>query len=635
MEHSEQSQKDTVKTEFFRITGMSCIACQNRIEQKLASTDGVKSVIVSYRAGTAKVVYDTALVSSADIRKIVEELGYGISGNDSVIQAQPRTPVWARAFGLLAVIITAALLFDRYGASIFSAFPTAEAGMGLGMMFIIGLITSVHCIAMCGGINLSQTLAGNNRPAGVKSSLFPSLLYNGGRVVSYTITGGIAGGIGSVFSFSGRARGAVQLAAGVFMVIMGLNMLGLFPFLRYIAPHMPARLGSKLNRIKGTNTNPFIIGLLNGLMPCGPLQAMQLYALASGSALRGAAAMLLFALGTVPLMFGLGVLSTVLSKKFTHRVMTVGACIVTVMGITMFSQGWVLSGLSLDRFLPARAVSATQSTGKPAAGSSAARTENGVQTVSSTLASGRYPSITVQQGIPVKWTINAPPGSINGCNNRMVIPEYNIQYQFKTGENTITFTPDKTGTFRYSCWMGMIRSSIKVVADQAALDAAASEPDQLEPKPSGYTIPVNEIAVAHPDKYKGQNIQTVTITLTDEGFSPAVVVLQKDIPAQWIINNKSDDDGSSELRVPAYTTIVPLEKQSENSLFVMPRESFGFSTGDSIFFGYVKTVDDITKIDTAAVKKEASSFETLVYPDDYYNTSSSGSCCAGGGSGGY
>ncbi|HAH63519.1 MAG TPA: heavy metal transporter [Treponema sp.] len=614
---------------------MSCIACQNRTEQKLASTDGVKSVTVSYRAGTAKVVYDTALVSSAGIRKIVEELGYGIAGTDDVTQFQRRPPVAARAFGLLAVIVTAALLFDRYGASVFSAFPTAQAGMGLGMMFVIGLITSVHCIAMCGGINLSQTLAVNGRPAGMKSSLLPSLLYNGGRVVSYTITGGIAGGIGSVFSFSGRARGAVQLAAGIFMVIMGINMLGLFPFLRYIVPHMPARLGSKLNRIKGTNTNPFVIGLLNGLMPCGPLQAMQLYALASGSALRGAAAMLLFALGTVPLMFGLGVLSTVLSRKFTHRVMTVGACIVTVMGITMFSQGWVLSGLSLDRFLPARAVSGTQSTGKSAAGSSAARTENGVQTVSSTLASGRYPSITVQQGIPVKWTIDAPPGSINGCNNRMIIPEYNIEYQFKTGDNTITFTPDKMGTFRYSCWMGMIRSSIKVVADKAALDAAAAFPDPLEPKPSGYAIPVDEIAVARPDTYEGQKIQTVTITLTDEGFSPAVVVLQKDIPARWIINNRSDDDGSAELRVPAYTTVVPLEKQSENSLFVMPRKSFGFSTGDSIFFGYVKTVDDTAKIDTATVKKEASSFETLVYPDDYYNTGTSGSCCAGGGSGCY
>jgi Uncharacterized conserved protein len=621
--------ENTVKTEFFRITGMSCIACQNRIEQELSAAPGVRSAAVSYRAGTAKVVYDTSVLTADGIRKIVESLGYGVAGGNGDAQSARTLPAWARASGLLAVIIAAALLFDRYGVALFTSFPAAQTGMRLGMLFFVGLLTSVHCIAMCGGINLTQTLAVSGPRNGIKSSLVPGLLYNGGRVVSYTITGAAAGGIGSVFSFSGRARGAVQLAAGIFMVVMGINMLGLFPFLRRIVPHLPARLGAKLSRTRAARANPFIIGLLNGLMPCGPLQAMQLYALASGSALRGAAAMLLFALGTVPLMFGLGVLSTVLSSKFTHRVMTAGACIVAVMGITMFTQGWVLSGLSLPSAGGSSPVPAVTGTGAVQAGSAVSRTENGVQTVSSTLSSGRYPAITVQQGIPVRWTIHAPPGSINGCNNRMIIPEYNIEYQFKTGDNTISFTPDKTGTFRYSCWMGMIRSSIRVVADKAAVDEAAAAPDPLAPKPSGYTIPVNDIAVARPDTYEEKHIQTVRITLTDDGFSPAVVVLQKDLPAQWIITGRSDDEGSSEMRVPAYTTIVPLQKQTENSLFVMPRESFGFSTGDGIFFGYVKVVDSLKKINTAAVKKEAAAYETLVYPDEYYNTGSGGSCCAG------
>ena len=67
--------------------------------------------------------------------------------------------------------------------------------------------------------------------------------------------------------------------------------------------------------------------------------------------------------------------------------------------------------------------------------------------------------------MPVKWIIDAPKGSINGCNYKIYINEYGIEYQFKSGENIIEFTPTNAGTFRYSCWMGMIRGTITVIED--------------------------------------------------------------------------------------------------------------------------------------------------------------------------
>ena len=90
------------------------------------------------------------------------------------------------------------------------------------------------------------------------------------------------------------------------------------------------------------------------------------------------------------------------------------------------------------------------------------KTIDGVQVVESTLSPGRYPNITVQAGLPVKWVIYAPEGSINGCNYRILIQEYDVEYTFHTGENVIEFTPDSSGTIRYSCWMGMIQGSIFV-----------------------------------------------------------------------------------------------------------------------------------------------------------------------------
>ncbi len=87
-----------------------------------------------------------------------------------------------------------------------------------------------------------------------------------------------------------------------------------------------------------------------------------------------------------------------------------------------------------------------------------------VQEVTTELSRG-YEPITVQTGVPVKWTIKADKGSINGCNKTMVIPEYGIEHKFKEGDNVIEFTPTKSGTIPYSCWMGMINSKITITDD--------------------------------------------------------------------------------------------------------------------------------------------------------------------------
>jgi sulfite exporter TauE/SafE len=350
--------------------------------------------------------------------------------------------------------------FERL--NFFNVFPEAEAGMGYGMLFMIGLLTSVHCVAMCGGIHLSQCV----RPGltgGRFSVLRPSLLYNAGRVTAYTIVGGLVGALGSVVSFSGAAKGLVQLAAGVFMVIMGLNMLGIFPWLRRVAPRMPEKLAGK---IQGTNKSPLYVGLLNGLMPCGPLQAMQLYALATGSLFAGALSMLSFGLGTVPLMFGLGTLSSFLNKKFTGKMMTASAVLVVIFGVSIFSSGMSLAGLSLG-----------PSVSKLPSGKVAV-IEDDVQTVTIALAPGRYEPMVVQKGIPVKLIIQAGPRTINGCNNRIIIPKYKLEQKLKPGENIIKFTPLESGTVIYSCWMGMIRSSITVVDDLSRLEPAPASDSQ-------------------------------------------------------------------------------------------------------------------------------------------------------------
>ena len=89
--------------------------------------------------------------------------------------------------------------------------------------------------------------------------------------------------------------------------------------------------------------------------------------------------------------------------------------------------------------------------------------EDGTQYIRTEIDYGSYPAITVRQGIPVDWTIVVPEGKLNGCNGEILIPAYHIDVKLHEGENHITFVPQTVENVPYSCWMGMIKSSITVV----------------------------------------------------------------------------------------------------------------------------------------------------------------------------
>ena len=281
-------------------------------------------------------------------------------------------------------------------------------------------------------------------------------------------------------------QGILKIIAGIFMVLMGINMLGIFPGLRRFTPQIPRFLAGRVNQKKAGNRQPFIVGMLNGLMPCGPLQSMQIVALASGNPLAGAFSMFMFSLGTVPLMLGLGSFVSLLGKRFTKRVMEIGAVLVVVLGLAMLSQGFSLSGL-LDGTAGSQVEETLRSAGpnmgaEPlpesiASSESEAVSEEktDVQIVRSTLSGGRYPNITVKAGTPVRWIIDVPKGALNGCNYRMVLRAYGISHTFSEGENVIEFTPEETGTVNYTCWMGMIRGKI-FVTDEEENESLAEEP---------------------------------------------------------------------------------------------------------------------------------------------------------------
>ncbi len=449
-------------TRVLHIAGMTCTGCESRIENTLKKVEGIEAAKAIFSSSNVYITYNPEEASLKEIINRIEGLNYKVRNNpfDSVTSNNQKWKssgkVNKKNIQLIGTAFIFLILYVVINNTVgFNFVPQIDRSMGYGILFSVGLLTSLHCIAMCGGINLSVCVQSKNDFSGSgKSKLIPSILYNSGRVTAYTAVGGMVGALGSAVSFSGAAKGIVAIISGVFMLLMGLNMLDVIPGLRKLKLSLPKFLGTKISGGL-TQKGPFYVGLLNGLMPCGPLQAMQLYALGTGSPLAGAISMFLFSLGTVPLMFGLGAISSLLSGKFTRSMLKASAVLVMLLGLIMLSRGLTLSGTDLFQFTEKNVAIA----------SNIATIKDGVQVVSTRLDAGRYTPIIVQKAIPVRWNIRVEAGALNGCNNPVTIPIYNIQKKLNIGVNIIEFTPEEEGDIVYTCWMGMISSNIKVVED--------------------------------------------------------------------------------------------------------------------------------------------------------------------------
>ncbi len=444
------------------VDGMTCGSCEARIEKALGVLPGILSATARVRGGEVTVEYDEDRIDIAAIKAAIEKTGYPIRGTKGASTAI--------ALGIGLLLVAGYLVASASGA--FSSLPRIDASVGYATLFAIGLLTSIHCVAMCGGIALSQSVPNRGRVEESANDrlarLRPGLLYNAGRVVSYTAIGGLVGAIGSTFNFSPASKGAIAGLAGAFMLFLGLRMLGLIRSSPRAASLDlgPFRKAVSAISSRAQRGGPFAVGLLNGLMPCGPLQTMQLYALGTGSAVAGALSMFVFSLGTFPLMLAFGLTATLLPRKFVPVMVKASAVLVMFLGIVTFARAMALAGIEIPSG-SSSPVTTLEATNAPADGATSvglikAIVSGGRQTVLTEFTDGRYVPFAVQAGIPLTWTIRISEYDLNGCNEELVVPAYGIRKKLVPGDNVVEFTPAKSGRISYTCWMGMIRSSITV-----------------------------------------------------------------------------------------------------------------------------------------------------------------------------
>lgn len=191
-----------------------------------------------------------------------------------------------------------------------------------------------HCIGMCGGIIVAYSSTKIEGRWSEYAQAIAHLTYSMGRITTYTLLGAVFGAIGGVVSFNHIANGTLTLLAGIFMILTGLSLAGKLSFLTRLEHSFSgSRWYQEVFRqvLRSKSLYSFyVLGLLNGLLPCGLVYFFAVTAASTGSALWGAFVMLIFGLSTVPALFSLGMFAGIFTKSSMRKTMMSLAAIVVV-----------------------------------------------------------------------------------------------------------------------------------------------------------------------------------------------------------------------------------------------------------------------------------------------------------------
>ncbi|MBU1778518.1 sulfite exporter TauE/SafE family protein [Patescibacteria group bacterium] len=461
-----------------KINGIHCKSCKTLIETDIDVLEGVKDIDVDHQTGNCQIEFDDHKISQKKIFEKIEKLNYKVVEKiEPEKKSKKRISKQFIVAGILLVLFVIGYWLINYLGALELLSRLNEEKVGYWLILLIGILSSFHCIGMCGGLVVTYTArhCSVNKDKKICSST-PHIYYNLGRIISYSIIGGILGGIGSFFGVNSTFTGIITLIAGGFMILMGLSLATHFKWLEKIKLRTPDFIARFLYNQKHTKKpkGSFVIGLLNGFMPCGPLQAMQLYALASGSVMSGALSMGIYAAGTVPLMFGFGHFISMISQDRIKQVMKFSGVVVVILGLFMFNRGLINFGHGFRGFIPEESTSEIEYlvTGDV----------EEYQVVKMDLTYRGYsPNVLfIKKDIPVRWIINVK--QMSGCTDEIILPKYNIKKKLEYGENIIEFTPDTLGDIKFSCWMQMVWGKFVVSEGDVSANQQKLELQKVEPQ---------------------------------------------------------------------------------------------------------------------------------------------------------
>lgn len=246
------------------------------------------------------------------------------------------------------------------------------------------------------------------------------------------------------------------------MVAVALNLLNIHPIFRYAVIQPPKFLTRRVrNQSKSKDLfAPAFLGAMTVFIPCGTTLAMEALAISSGNSFTGAMVMFIFILGTMPVFFGIGWITSILGDNFRGKFLRIAAVAVLYLGITSMNGALTAGGSPITLQSVAEDISIAFAGSNTTQNNSVATTQSAEITITSR---GYFPNyIKVKKGLSVTITLKSQDAY--SCASAFRIPALGIAKNLQPNETqTITFTPEQAGQIPFSCSMGMFRGVIDVI----------------------------------------------------------------------------------------------------------------------------------------------------------------------------
>lgn len=340
--------------------------------------------------------------------------------------------------------------------------------MNLWVVFLTGLtVGGLTCLAVQGGLLASVIAAREEEEIeqGVnkRNSVFPTLSFLATKLIAYTLLGALLGAFGGAIGISQTTQIIMQFLAGLYMIAVALNLLNMHPIFRYAVIQPPRFLFKKVRSQSKSKDlfAPLLLGAMTVFIPCGTTLAMEALAISSTNAFLGAAIMATFVLGTSPLFFGVGWMTSILGDNFRAKFLKIAAVAVIYLGITSVNGALVAGGspITLQSIAENFQIN-TQPKNEKKLYSEVPLSQNAEIYIT---ASGYSPNyIRVRKDSPV--TLRLIGKDAYSCASAFRIPALGISRNLQPNETySFSFTPTQTGRITFTCSMGMYRGVIEVL----------------------------------------------------------------------------------------------------------------------------------------------------------------------------
>jgi sulfite exporter TauE/SafE/plastocyanin domain-containing protein len=502
-------------------------------------------------------------VPAAAIEHAINRAGYEI-GRTPWLERDPK--VWLTAGAGVLLVAALAVIASVTGLSDLASGVGDLSKGGLVVALLLGLAAGVStCMALVGGLilGLSAAFASARSTTGASATsaaaqMRPAGVFVIGRIAGYAVFGAALGAVGASITMPPQVTAVLMVTVAIVMTLLGTRLTGLSPRLAGWSPTLPMGLGARLGLGGGqvggySDTRAATLGALSFFLPCGFTQAIQVYALSTGSPLFAAALLGVFAIGTAPGLLAVAGLPVLVPSRARPTLLRLVGVVVLGFAFLNGAAGLRLSGFTVPSLVGIASAAPLPGT----------LGEDGVQRITTRQDVDGYSpgNVVVYAGYPIEWTVQS--SNTASCAASLWAPGVGIRARLELGPNLFQLPALPEGILDYTCAMGMYGGRITVVERQADASADAVAPGPSAPSVAAATIDPSAAPAATPSAPAPTAVTPATApptatpavqelrTWQDEGgYGPQVATITAGIPTRWIVDSRSQNSCAAYLVVP-------------------------------------------------------------------------------------